>query len=189
VGSLDNWEALADGTAIEDEAVTTRMLSPQILDLLAYGIKGTVEYYADLPDPETLDESTVYAVTEDDGNPAGLYAVVVIGGSPDTKEWALILRAISSHPSLDNLSFVDSGHTGFQPAVAIFARAPTADDDEANTSGDGTFQQGYFWYDTAGYQVYICNSATEGAAVWDAVQTDFGLNLNGFEDKADSVIS
>jgi len=171
-GIKANFAAVADGTAIEDNAVTTRTLSQEVLDLLAYGIRGSVATYDDLPDPETLDPGTVYAVKEfDDPHLAGLYAVVEAGGSPEENMWQLILRSVSDHSALDNLAFASAGHTGFAPAISAQSGSPTKDDDEVGTAGNGVFLQTYLWLDSDAQAVWICVSPTTESAVWRKVET------------------
>lgn len=89
-GLLEDFEALADGTAIQDEKVTTRMLSPELLTLISYGIQSAVDTWSDLPDPDTLDPGVTYAVRETETVDlieylAGVYRV--IDGTPNTWEF------------------------------------------------------------------------------------------------------
>lgn len=48
--------------------------------------------------------------------------------------------------------------------------APTVNDDSCNTSGNGTFENGSFWFDTVTEVFYmLVNDAVCGAAVWEPV--------------------
>jgi len=73
-GLKGNYEALADGTAIEDGAITTRTISPELMVLIRQGISGVVDTFAELPDPETVAEGTLYLVKTQKGeDEAGVY--------------------------------------------------------------------------------------------------------------------
>ena len=47
--------------------------------------------------------------------------------------------------------------------------APTADDDSANTSGNGVFGVGSAWVNLTTDTIYLCTDASEGAAVWNSI--------------------
>jgi hypothetical protein len=56
--------------------------------------------------------------------------------------------------------------------------APTANDDSANTSGNGLFAVGSEWIDVAVGKVYNCVDATITAAIWKLISLDTTDNLS-----------
>jgi hypothetical protein len=180
-GMKSNFTAFADGTAIENEKITTRMLSTEVKDLIAFGISGVVETYGDLPDPAGETLQTIYAVKTSDGlDPAGLWMVLDASG---VQYWDYILRAVSNHAELDNRDFNSAGHTGFQKGTWMIDSAPTADDDIADTAGNGIMAVGDLWCDTAALRVYICTDSTAENAVWKSIDPfhDRLIQTGGFE--------
>jgi len=71
-----------------------------------------------------------------------------------------------SHAQLGDLAFSPSGHVGFQPIVFEDAGDPDANDDIANSGGNGVFLTGYFWLNTTSGEYFICTDDTATAAVW-----------------------
>jgi hypothetical protein len=79
--------------------------------------------------------------------------------------------AVTNHAGLSGLSYDNSGHTDFQRQTHFYASAPTANDDEVNTSGtmNGGAKLGDIWWDSSTHTGYIATDVTTAASVWKSI--------------------
>jgi len=87
------------------------------------------------------------------GDQSGAEVVALIGGEANAN--------LVTDSQLSKINNLPTGANKVDAAVA-----PTASDDSANTSGNGTFEVGSLWVDIVANEAYRCVDATATAAVW-----------------------
>jgi len=107
-GLKANFNALADGSAIKDNAIAMRNLDDNVKSAIQYGIKGAVDNYADLPAPDTVTEGDIYIVRNDDtsGHEKGFYK------SNGVDTWEFLARMVNQFLELNDTPADYTGQAG-----------------------------------------------------------------------------
>lgn len=103
-GLKANFLALADGSAIQDEAITIRTISPELMVLLNLSIMATVQTWELLPAAEDIEAGKCYIVTDSiEDHPGGIYQSDGVETWTMLYNWVNTLLELTDCPS----SYVD----------------------------------------------------------------------------------